>query len=174
VLVPLCGKSIDLLWLARQGLDVTGVELSEIAARAFFDQAGLSFETENINGFKWFRCQNANIAIACGNYFEFTDAPFDALYDRAAWTALPVKKRPEYALHTTKLLNPDATQLLLTLEFDQSNAEGPPFSISPDEVQSYWPNLQRVEAREDIENGPQKFRDAGVTEMTEVVWLSPP
>ncbi|MGB5485800.1 MAG: thiopurine S-methyltransferase, partial [Lysobacterales bacterium] len=28
VLVPLCGKSPDLLWLAKQGYDVTGVELS--------------------------------------------------------------------------------------------------------------------------------------------------
>ena len=35
VLVPLCGKSVDMLWLASQGLEVTGVELSEIAARAF-------------------------------------------------------------------------------------------------------------------------------------------
>ena len=96
VLVPLCGKSSDLLWLAEQGCSVTGVELSEIAARVCFDDAGLPFETENSGGFNWFRCREANIVIAVGNYFEFLDAPFDALYDRAALVALPPKKRVEY------------------------------------------------------------------------------
>jgi thiopurine S-methyltransferase len=36
VLVPLCGKSEDLVWLASKHQKVIGVELSEIAVRAFF------------------------------------------------------------------------------------------------------------------------------------------
>ena len=36
VLVPLCGKTPDLLWLEERGNAVTGVELSEIAVQAFF------------------------------------------------------------------------------------------------------------------------------------------
>ena len=92
VLVPLCGKSSDLLWLAEQGCDITGVELSEIAARAFFDEAGLPYETGQSDGFHWFRCRQANIAIACGNYFEFSAMPFDAIYDRASLAALTLKE----------------------------------------------------------------------------------
>ena len=84
VLVPLCGKSTDLKWLAAEGYQVTGVELSDIAARAFFDEAGLPFETHEADGFSWFRSPQAGVTIACGNYFEFTDQPFDALYDRAS------------------------------------------------------------------------------------------
>ena len=38
VLAPLCGKSIDMLWLASQGVDVIGVELSSIACEAFFSE----------------------------------------------------------------------------------------------------------------------------------------
>jgi thiopurine S-methyltransferase len=173
VLVPLCGKSTDLLWLAEQGYDVTGVELSEIAARAFFDEAGLLFETEKTDGFNWFRCRDAGIAIATGNYFEFSSAPFDAFYDRASLTALPAKKRCEYVRHTRVLLKSSAARLLLTLEFDETNTEGPPFSILPDEVLGYWPDLQRVEAREDIANSSSKIREAGVNELIEVVWVSP-
>ena len=41
VFVPLCGKSKDMLWLAGQGYDVVGVELSEIAARSFFEEHGM-------------------------------------------------------------------------------------------------------------------------------------
>ena len=36
VFVPLCGKSMDLDWLAEKHNSVTGVELSKIAVRAFF------------------------------------------------------------------------------------------------------------------------------------------
>jgi thiopurine S-methyltransferase len=36
VLVPLCGKSLDMVWLAQQGCQVVGVELSSLACEAFF------------------------------------------------------------------------------------------------------------------------------------------
>lgn len=173
VLVPLCGKSADLLWLAKQGCHVVGVELSEIAARTFFEEAGLPFETNTVNGFKWFEGREANIAIACGNYFEFTDSPFDALYDRAALVALPAKKRQEYARHTASLLKPGAVHLLVTIEFDQAKVEGPPFSVMPDEVKGYWPGLLRLHEQDDMENSPPRFRDAGVDDIVEVVWMSP-
>ena len=38
VLAPLCGKSLDLLWLREQGHMVTGIELSRIAVQAFFEE----------------------------------------------------------------------------------------------------------------------------------------
>ena len=38
VFVPLCGKSLDLLWLAGEDHPVTGVELSPIAVDAFFQE----------------------------------------------------------------------------------------------------------------------------------------
>lgn len=41
VLVPLCGKSLDLLWLAGQGYRVLGVELAERAVLDFFAEQGL-------------------------------------------------------------------------------------------------------------------------------------
>ena len=44
VLVPLCGKSDDILWLEAQGNDVVGVELSEIAVLGFFEDNQLEYE----------------------------------------------------------------------------------------------------------------------------------
>jgi thiopurine S-methyltransferase len=173
VLVPLCGKSVDLLWLAEQGCEVTGVELSEIAVRAFFTDTGLSFELEKADGFTWFNCLEKDISIACGNYFEFSGGPFDALYDRASLIAVPEKLRPKYVEHTRSMLKPYATQLLVTLEYDQSKAEGPPFSVQAEEVKGYWGDLRRVSDRDDIENSPPKFRDAGILEVIEVVYLGP-
>ena len=172
VLVPMCGKSPDLLWLAKQGHDVTGVELSEIAVRAFFDEAGLEFEVTKAGELKWFRNLQQNITIACGDYFKFSDKPFDALYDRAALVALPAHTRPKYVQHTKTLLKPGAAQLLLTLEYDQSKANGPPFSVMSDEVKSYWPGIRRVGHRADTKNSPPKFREAGIYEVVEAVWVT--
>jgi thiopurine S-methyltransferase len=35
VFVPLCGKSVDMLWFVEQGLQVIGVELSPIGVEEF-------------------------------------------------------------------------------------------------------------------------------------------
>jgi len=172
VLVPLCGKSVDILYLARQGLLVTGVELSTIAARAFFEEAGLTFDATEQDGFSWFRGRDSGIAIACGNYFEFSDRPFDALYDRAALSAIAPAKRPEYARHTQGLLKPGAFRMLVTLEFDETGYEGPPYAVWPDEIRAYWSDLQRSDERGDTDNRSAQFLDAGVERLMEVVWVS--
>jgi len=171
VLVPLCGKSPDLLWLAQQGHEVTGVELSEIAARAFFAETGVSFNVESRGRLLCFQGVEQAVTIICGDYFQFLDEPFDALYDRAALVALPADLRPGYVTHTIKLLRVDAAQLLITLEYDQSRANGPPYSVLSDEVSVYWPGLRRAGDLGALKNMPPKFRDAGVTEFVEAVWL---
>jgi thiopurine S-methyltransferase len=172
VLVPLCGKSEDLLWLAGQGYEVTGIELSEIAVRTFFEEAGLGFVTEKAGEFNWFRGTDLKISIACGDYFKFSGGPFDALYDRAALVALPPKLRPLYIKHTRRMLKPGARQLLVSLEYDQSKIEGPPFSVEAGEVKSYWGGLRRVTEHDDLDNSPSKFRDAGIRKVIEVVYVS--
>ena len=172
VLVPMCGKSQDLLWLAEQGLEVTGVELSEIAARSFFVENNITFELDESDGQLWFRASHHSLAIVCGDYFEFNDAPYDALYDRAALVALPAALRPAYVEHTKTLLTADAMQLLVTLEYDQSKVNGPPFSVLPEEVSSYWPQLRRAGDLCALKNMPPKYRDAQLNEFVEAVWLS--
>src|SRR4051812_6106077 len=41
VLVPLCGQSRDLAWLASNGFSPVGVEISPIACRTFFAEHGV-------------------------------------------------------------------------------------------------------------------------------------
>ncbi len=174
VLVPLCGKSVDLLWLAGQGCDVTGVELSEIAVRAFFSEAGIPHDIETVDGLLWFRSRQHRLTIVCGDYFQYADEPHDALYDRAALVALPADLRSAYVRHTQGLLKTRAMQLLITLEYDQSAADGPPFAISPDEVKSHWPALRRAGEMSALVNMPPKFREAGLNKFVEAVWLTGP
>ena len=171
VLVPLCGKSVDMLWLEQLGNEVFGVELSGIAIRAFFEENGLDYD-EYDGAYHRFVAVERNISIVCGDFFAFSGEMFDACYDRGAFAALPGLARPNYAEQISSMLLRDAYHLLLTLEYDQSLVDGPPYNITSDEVAQYWPALERIDTYDDIENGPPKFRDAGVTEMFEVVWRS--
>lgn len=172
VLVPMCGKSYDLVWLADQGNEVIGVELSDIAVSAFFAESGLRFEITD-DEMPTYRAVDKPITIYCGDFFALTSIRCDAHYDRGALIALSQDLRGPYAMHTRSLLEPGAEQLLVSLEYDQSVADGPPFSVDAEEVLSYWPDLVRLGAYDDIENAPPKFIESGLTEMLEVTWRSP-
>jgi thiopurine S-methyltransferase len=169
VLVPMCGKTVDMLWLEEQGNSVVGVELSEIAARAFFQENGLRYTVEE-DGLAAYTAEDREITIYCGDLFDFDETGFTGWYDRGAFVATPAEQRPDYAKHINALLAPGARRLLITLEYDDAIAAGPPFSISRDEIRRYWPDLREIERYDDIENGPPKFREAGLKEMFETVW----
>ena len=89
VLVPLCGKSLDLLWLEERGHHVTGVELSAIAVQAFFADHDLAYTRTPVGELERYDAQSRNVSIYCGDYFQFTESAFDAVYDRAALIAMP-------------------------------------------------------------------------------------
>ncbi len=172
VLVPLCGKSKDLKWLADQGNRVVGAELSELAVQAFFDENALDY-TVSDGVLQAYQATDAAIAIYCGDYFDLTQVQCNAHFDRGALAALPAGVRAAYAAHTSSLLSDGAEQLVITLEYDQEVANGPPFSVLADEVLAYWPDLICIDGREDIANCPPKFIEAGLTSMRQKVWRSP-
>ena len=172
VLVPFCGKSVDLLWLASQGMDVVGVEISEIAVRAFFAENDLGFENTLDSGLQCYQAGSAPVKIYCGDYFEFAGETCDALFDRGALVAVPASERRRYVEHTNSLLRADAFKMLITLEYDQDAVEGPPFSVDAAEVERFWPDLRRVYSHNDLETGSPKFRKTGLEEVIESVWTS--
>jgi len=133
VLVPLCGKSVDLEWLVVQGFEVVGIELSELAAQAFFSERGFVAQRHEQGSF--IALSHGNVTILVGDFFAARGEDigyFDGVYDRAAMIALPEALRARYAAHLQTLLTPKAKLLLLTLFYDAEG--GPPFSIAPEEV----------------------------------------
>ena len=99
VLVPLCGKSKDMLWLAAHGFKVVGVELSPIACRDFFEEASLPFSLSQREGFTVF--EGTDISLWCGDFFKLPQsaiAGMTTIYDRAALIALPPDTRKQYVV----------------------------------------------------------------------------
>ena len=173
VLVPLCGKSLDLRWLAERGHAVVGVELAERAVRDFFAEQGLAFDRRDGGPLPCFVARDLPIAIWQGDVFALAGVRCDALYDRAALIALPAEVRPRYAAHVDGLLRDGAERLVVAFEYDQAALDGPPWSVTEDELLSYWPELELVERRDVRDDVPPKFREAGIDAITESVWRSP-
>lgn len=137
VLVPLCGKTTDLGWLAFHGFEVVGVELSDIAAQAFFSERGIIPKRREQDRFVVY--EHGKLAIWVGDFFALSSAnlePFDAVYDDSALIALPAELRRSYAAHLQRLMAPQTAMLLITLHFDAP--DGPPFSVSRDEVNDLY------------------------------------
>lgn len=174
IFVPLCGKSQDLVWLA-QTHQVIGVELSPIAVEAVF-AGNPSTARERVGELE--RWQAGNLTVYCGDFFHLEPAMLgsvDFIYDRAALIALPADMRARYVAHLMALCGRQPG-MLVSLDYDQSKLDGPPFSVSHDEVLGlYQPDfrLQVLEEHEVLyENA--RFRQRGLTSLVErVYYLNP-
>lgn len=174
VFVPLCGKSLDMVWLRQQGHPVLGVEFSPLAVQAFFDELKISPSTSHNNHFE--QCEADGIRILCGDFFKMTREDLGGattVYDRASLVALPPDMRPRYAQHMLEILPTGARTLLLTFEYDQSKMSGPPFAVTPAEVHALYSEGADVEQLERIDAlpGNERFRARGLSEMYENVFL---
>lgn len=160
VLVPLCGKSLDLAWLFSQGYAVLGVELAEKAVQAFFAEHDLQPQVSEHGAFRIYSV--GTLALWCGDFFALTAedvAGCQAFYDRAALIALPAAMRERYAAHLHGILPANCQGLLVTLDYDQARMDGPPFSVSDAEVRERFGRVWQVDElqREDVLAGNWKF-----------------
>lgn len=173
VFVPLCGKSLDLHWLAGQQHPVVGVELAEAAVRAFFAEAGLHPRLER--DVRWSCYVHEALRIYCGDFMDLTARELrgvGGVYDRAALVALPPRMREHYVDHLLRIVPDGACILLVTFEYDQSRIPGPPHAVLEDEVNALYGARCDVEllAREQVRMIPPAFAAAGIDAAGEAVY----
>lgn len=140
VFVPLCGKTLDIRWLLSHGHRVAGAELSKIAIEQLFMELGVVPKISGVGEVAHYSASDIDIFV--GDIFALSGkllGPVDAIYDRAALVAMPEKMRNRYTAHLMEITD-KAPQLLITFEYDQSLMEGPPFSISNEEVNQHYRN----------------------------------
>lgn len=173
ILVPLCGKSLDMVWLADQGHRVLGVELSPLAVDQFFAENNLQPKIrESALGRRYIA---GNIEIICGDIFALDSATLaecTGVYDRAALVALPPDMRARYVGHVYGQLSDQYRGLLLTLDYLQNQMDGPPFSVGDAEVQSLYEahsEAQVIDRRGILDKEP-KFAERGLTQLDTVVY----
>jgi thiopurine S-methyltransferase len=173
VLVPLCGKAVDLAWIAAERhASVVGIELAEDAARAFFEEQGLPVH-RTVDGALQ-RFEGGPIEIVVGDFFEVTTAEigtFAAAYDRAALVALPAELRAPYVAHLRTLLVPGARILLISFVHDGSDPTLPPFSVDAAEVRRLFEGcaLEQLEDR-DVTAASPTLLARGARSVREQAW----
>lgn len=177
VFVPLCGKSLDMLWLHRQGHAVLGIEVSPVAIKAFFEENAL--QTVSVEAPPFSGWEADGLRLLCGDYFELRPRHVEgisAVYDRASMIALPEHLRGRYADHLMKLTWPLAKVLLVTLSYPEGEMTGPPFSVTEEEVNQRYGRKYKVELLENAEalEDNARFKERGLTSLQESVYLLSP
>lgn len=171
VLVPLCGKSLDMHWLRQQGHPVEGVEIDPLAVQAFFAEWPGPSPVEVRADADGTFSQAEGVCLWNLDFFHFLPAaPRRAFYDRAALIALPPPMRGAYMAHLRRCLELGARGLLVTLEYEQNKKDGPPFSVLVEEV-TRFPGfeVQLLERRDVLDQSP-RFQDHGVMTLHEAVY----
>ena len=170
IFIPLCGKSLDITWLASHKFSVLGVECSKKAINELFHEQNIKPQKQTINKFESYQAEN--IRILEGDFFDLDDnllKEVSLVYDRASLIALPVEMRKKYV----NLLNeklPSSTEIfLITLEYDQNSMNGPPFSVSEREVKQLYQDKYNIEIliEQDVIEGHQKFAQRGLNKLIE-------
>jgi len=178
VLVPFCGKSLDMKWLAEQGYQVIGVDAVNKALVEFTSAFSESFTKSSSHGFDIYTSNN--IELWQGDFLKLPASKvqhIDAIYDKAALVAIPQTQRKDYAQKIMTLCNPDTRMLLQTFEYEQEEMSGPPFSVPEAEVKSLYGtqfNLELVHEQSKFDE-LAKFQQRGLSSyLIEKVYLLNP
>ena len=173
VLVPLCGKTLDMPWLAAQGHRVLGIELAADAIAAFFADNGLPDTPEAATDGVLHRAGAIDVLEA--DAFDVgaaTLADCRHVYDRAALIALPPPLRLRYVQTLYARLPAGCRGLLITLEYPQDQKAGPPFPVHEDEVRALFAPAWQVTLleRRDILAEQPAFVAEGVSALATCVY----
>lgn len=173
VLVPLCGRSLDLLWLRDAGYRVTGVELSALAVESLHARHGIAARRRTRGAFDAY--ESPGLTLLCGDWFDLDTAAtgrIDAIYDRAALVAWPPELQARYLGHLAALTPAAAPALLIAVEYLQTEMPGPPFSLEPATLTTLasgdW-DIAELERREALADEP-RMRERGLTRLQETAY----
>lgn len=172
VLVPLCGKTKDLIWLHDLKLKVYGVELHTQAVEDFFEENKLTPVTksqdENYTHYNF-----KNIHISSGDFFKLGENnKYDFIYDRASLVALPAPMRKKYAEVIKRALKIGGKCLLISYEYDQAKMDGPPFCVDANEIHELYQDqftIKLMESHRPENSGPRLAALGGLSQKVYIL-----
>ena len=172
VFVPLCGKTLDLCWLTKKTKKVIGVELVSKAVKDFFTENNIDYLIQQDKTLQKFSSKSIDIYLS--DFFDLNHeqtSSFKAIYDRASIVAIEKPERREYVDHLISFLDPAGRILLITLEYNQNQMEGPPYSVPAEEIEKLFAPLGSVKLLETCDILDDRFRNKGLTRFLENVFL---
>lgn len=173
VLVPLCGKSNDMVWLADHGHTIIGSELAALAVDQFFAERTRTPAAVTEGAFTVKRA--GPFELWCGDHFALDPAVtrrIGGVFDRAALVAMPRVMQQAYADKLAELTPQDVPVLLIALDYDPSEMDGPPFPIPPKRIDELFGSNFRISLLEkrDCLASSENLRKRGLTALSETAW----
>ncbi len=173
VFIPLCGKTLDIHFFLQAKCKIIAVEMVELAVQQLFENLQIN---PQVSAWKHGKCyQSKNLTVYVGNVFDLSDEQLNSVnivYDRAAFIALPYNLHAPYSRLIKEIANPDK-QMLITVEFDASKLQGPPFLLLPDNIKQYYGNQYQIELlhQEETINNEPNFQEKGLTSLMRKTYL---
>jgi len=150
---------------------VVGIELVHKAVKDFFKENKLTHSIQQSGKLNLF--SSDTIVLFQGDFFDLNKeqtASFDAIYDRGSIVAFDQPERERYVNHLMSFLEPGGRILLITLEYDQNQMTGPPFSVPADEIERLYALYGELELLETSDILDERFRKKGLDGMLERVF----
>lgn len=170
VYVPLCGKSIDLVYLREQGHEVVGSEFVPLAIEQFFDELG---EKPKVETRGKYRVHSVNkLSIVEGDAFalqpEHLGGKVDAIFDRGSLVAIDPRSRNDFVDSFARLVVPQGRLGCVVFEYDQSKIDGPPWSVSHKDLDALFGTRATVRLLGERPEGVStRLAEAGVRDVAE-------
>lgn len=192
VLVPLCGKTVDMHFLAKQDSvsQVFGVD-GVIKALTEFSDENPELEIKAVNELtktgSYQQLVGNSISLLKGDFFALneddSDGKVDAVWDRASMVAIKPTLRKFYVETIGRVVKPGGSILLVTFDrrvgTDEAKSAGPPFSINEEEVRNLYnlPWVESIELLEEVNEfdanpgSRDRWEKQGLSEMFEICFL---
>uniref|UniRef100_A0A3Q4BF00 thiopurine S-methyltransferase n=1 Tax=Mola mola TaxID=94237 RepID=A0A3Q4BF00_MOLML len=162
---PLCGKAVDMKWLADMGHSV------------FFEENNMTYSEEPvaaIPGAKVYKSLERNISLYQCDLFNFSNSiegDFGAMWDRGSLVAINPRDREKYAALITSLMAKGCRYLLDTMLYNPELHSGPPFFVPDEQVYSLFGSSCEVEPLQALDALTDRQRGWGLDFLTERIFL---
>jgi len=150
ILVPLCGKSVDLIHLHSKGHNVVGCEGVELACTQFFAENNIEYSRTPLEGIDGtlFTSTDGRLRLYQCDFLALTsevvDTKFDAVWDIQALVSINPRDRKQYVRTVRSLLAEEFRYLLVTIEYEPFAHLGRPHSISYNAVKELFGSFSNV------------------------------
>jgi thiopurine S-methyltransferase len=171
ILIPLCGKTLDMHFLRQKGHQILGIELVSQAIVDFFEEWNVQPQKKEN------RSTHEGITLIESNIFAIqkNDLPLiDGIFDRAALVALPTHIRSQYANHLLSILNDKGRILLISYDMPRSQEIGPPFTVRKEDIPALFHSASSVTLLKEIHNTAEeepRLILRGMEWSKEHIWL---